>query len=47
MGLRGVGRAFSDHSFLKILIFFTDNGRLSAGGAIWPPPIGNRVKSYT
>ena len=34
-------------SFLKILIFSTDNGRFSAGGAIWPPPIGNRVKSYT
>ena len=44
MGLRGLGRAFSDGSFLKILIFFTDNGRFSAGGTIWPPSIGNRVK---
>ena len=25
---------FSDRSFLKILIFSTDNGRFSAGGAI-------------
>ena len=44
MGLWGVGRAFSDRSFLKILIFSTDNGRFSAGGALLPPPIGNRVK---
>ena len=32
MGLRGVGRAFSDRSFLKILIFSTDNGRFLAIG---------------
>ena len=28
----------SDGSFLKFLIFFTDNGRFSARGAILPPP---------
>ena len=42
-----MGRVFSDRSFLKILIFSTDNGRFSAGGTIWPPPIGNRVKDIT
>ena len=33
-------------TFLKILNFSTENGRFTAGGAILPPPIGNRVKAF-
>ena len=44
MGLWGVGRAFSDRSFLKILIFSTDFGRFRGGEVNLPPPPRNRVK---
>ena len=40
MGLWGVGRAFSDRSFLKILIFSTDFGRFRGGEVNLPPPPG-------
>ena len=38
MGLWGVGRAFSDRSFLKILIFSTDYGRFRGGEVDLPLP---------
>ena len=46
MGLWGVGRAFSDRSFLKILIFSTDFGRFRGGEVNLPPPPRNRVKHH-
>ena len=34
------------HQLFHFRIFSTDNCEFSAGGAIWPPPIGDRVKVY-
>ena len=38
MGLWGVGRAFSDLSFLKFLAFSTVYGRFKGRGVDLPPP---------
>ena len=44
MGLWGAGRAFSDRSFLKILIFSTIYGRFRGAQANLPHPPRDRVK---
>ena len=47
MGLWGVGRAFSDRSFLKILIFSTVYGRFRGGQVNLPHPPRDRVKELS
>ena len=43
-GVVGLGEGFLCPFFFENFHFSTDNGGFRAGGAIWPPPIGNRVK---